>query len=115
MTAVVPILFLLTLVVLFAMSLSLMWKNMSDINKPIKRKRSFNHPEMDGIVNEGDELLVIKFSPEVDETGTVDIQFTPDSQLEDNFLKKSLELRIDELEDDDEEDEGDGDVPALLK
>ena len=69
---------------------------------------------MDGIVNEGDELLVIKFSPEVDETGTVDIQFTQDAQLEDSFLKKSLELRMEELEDDDE-DEGDGDIPALLK
>ena len=30
------------------------------------------------------------------------------------FLKKSLELRMEELEDDDE-DEGDGDIPALLK
>tara|TARA_B100000941_G_C28499996_1_gene553488 strand:- start:315 stop:662 length:348 start_codon:yes stop_codon:yes gene_type:complete len=115
MTAAVPILFLLTLVGLFGMSLSLMWKNMSDINKPIKRKKITNHPEIDGVVKEGDELLVIKFSPEVDETGTVDVQFTPDAQLEDRFLKKSLELRIEELEDEDDEDEGDGDVPALLK
>ena len=40
--------------------------------------------------------MTINFIPEVD------LQFTPDEQFNDLFLKKSLEKRMEELEDDGE-------------
>ena len=111
--ALVPILFLLSIAVLFIMALNLMYRNLTSINSmlnsPVEVKR--RHPEMTE-VKTGDELLVVKFKPEVDAEGTVDLQFIPDRALEDRMLNKALENRIAELEDEDDDD--DGDIPARL-
>ena len=111
--ALVPILFLLSIAVLFIMAVNLMYRNLTSINamlnNPVEVKR--RHPEMTE-VKTGDELLVVKFKPEVDAEGTVDLQFTPDRALEDRMLNKALENRIAELEDEDDDD--DGDIPARL-
>lgn len=72
---------------------ALMWKNIYDINQ--SRKIKSLHPELSE-TKDGDELMVINFVPEVD------LQFTPDEQFNDLFLKKSLEKRMEELEDDGE-------------
>ena len=72
---------------------ALMWKNIYDINQPRKMKPF--HPELSE-TKDGDELMTINFIPEVD------LQFTPDEQFNDLFLKKSLEKRMEELEDDGE-------------
>ena len=45
------------------------------------------------------------FKPDWEE-GEVDIKFTPDSQFNDIILSKSLQKRIDEIDDDD----SDGDI-----
>ena len=71
-------------------------------------KVRLSHPELDE-VEEGDELLVVKFKPEADSEGTVDLKFTPDAKFNDIFLKKSLEKRLEELENEDEDDD-DGDI-----
>ena len=47
--------------------------------------------------------MVVKFKPEIDAEGMLDIKFTPDEQFNDLFLKKSLEKRIDELDDDEDD------------
>ena len=72
---------------------ALMWKNIYDINH--SRKTKSLHPELSE-TKDGDELMTINFIPEVD------LQFTPDEQFNDLFLKKSLEKRMEELEDDGE-------------
>tara|TARA_B100001778_G_C18599282_1_gene636384 strand:- start:2517 stop:2816 length:300 start_codon:yes stop_codon:yes gene_type:complete len=90
---------------------ALIFRNLSDINK-LQSKPRRRHPELEEI-KEGDELLVVKFNPDWEE-GEVDIKFTPDNNFTDKVLDKSLQKRIQELEDDDE-DEGDGDVPAIIR
>ena len=55
----------------------------------------------------------MKFKPEIDAEGMLDIKFTPDDEFSDRFLSKSLNERLDELEDD--EDDDDGDVPAVVR
>jgi|TARA_B100001996_G_scaffold179296_1_gene136928 hypothetical protein len=87
-----------------------MYRNLSDIYKMNMGtpKVRLSHPELDE-VEEGDELLVVKFKPEVDSEGTVDLKFTPDAKFNDMFLKKSLEKRLEELEED-EDDDDDGDI-----
>ena len=57
------------------------------------------HPEMSE-VKQGDELMVVNFTP--------DEEFSKKVQQSDNFLQKSLQERIDEIEDpwDDEDDDG---------
>ena len=79
---------------------ALMWKNIYDINQPRKVKPL--HPELSE-TKDGDELMVVKFKPEIDAEGMLDIKFTPDEQFNDLFLKKSLEKRIDELDDDEDD------------
>lgn len=100
----------LAMVYLLGMSLYLMYRNLSDIYKMNMGtpKVRLSHPELDE-VEEGDELLVVKFKPEVDSEGTVDLKFTPDAKFNDIFLKKSLEKRLEELENEDEDDD-DGDI-----
>ena len=61
------------------------------------------HPELSE-TKDGDELMTINFIPEVD------LQFTPDEQFNDLFLKKSLEKRMEELEDD-----GDDNTPTAIR
>ena len=105
------ILILLTMVYLLGMALYLMYRNLSDIykmNMGTPKMRNLSHPELDE-VEDGDELLVVKFKPEVDSEGTVDLKFTPDAKFNDMFLKKSLEKRLEELEED-EDDDDDGDI-----
>ena len=103
---------------------ALMFKNISDISKmrmdPIRRPR-FKHPELQE-VEDGDELLVVKFKPEIDEAGTVDLHFTPDEEFNDkvkrsdNYLQQSLQSRIEEINDPwYEDDDDDGDVPAVVR
>ena len=79
-----------------------MWKLMSstldDFKKPIKKKSL--HPELSD-VNNGDELMVVKFESDFEE-GTIDLKFTPDNKFNDTFLKKSFEKRMKEIEDEKE-------------
>ena len=113
MSPLISIMIVLAMVYLLGMSLYLMYRNLSDIYKMNMGtpKVRLSHPELDE-VEEGDELLVVKFKPELDAEGTVDLQFTPDRALEDRMLNKALENRIAELEDEDDDD--DGDIPARL-
>ena len=66
------------------------------------RKRTVTksiHPEMSD-VRQGDELMVVNFTP--------DDEFLKRVEQSDNFLQKSLQERIDEIEDpwDDDDDDG---------
>jgi len=110
MSPLISIMIVLAMVYLLGMSLYLMYRNLSDIYKMNMGtpKVRLSHPELDE-VEEGDELLVVKFKPEVDSEGTVDLKFTPDAKFNDIFLKKSLEKRLEELENEDEDDD-DGDI-----
>ena len=112
MSSILPIIYLLSLVSLLVVALRMMWFSVNQINdmmnKPFKRR----HPELEDVKN-GDELMVVKFKPEIDAEGMLDIQFTPDDEFSDRFLSKSLNNRLDELEED--EDDDDGDVPAVVR
>ena len=81
------------------------WSMMSspakDFNYDV-RKRTVTksiHPEMSD-VRQGDELMVVNFTP--------DDEFLKRVEQSDNFLQKSLQERIDEIEDpwDDDDDDG---------
>ena len=81
------------------------WSMMSspakDFNYDV-RKRTVTksiHPEMSD-VRQGDELMVVNFTP--------DDEFLKRLEQSDNFLQKSLQERIDEIEDpwDDDDDDG---------
>ena len=110
---VLPILYLLSMVFLLVVALRLMWFNANQINKmlnnPVEVNPRLQHPELDGVKN-GDELMVVKFKPEIDSVGDLDIQFTPDEGFSDLFLSKSLNKRLDELDEDEDEDDDDGDI-----
>ncbi len=97
-----PMLYLLSMVFLLVVALRLMWFNVSQINKmlnnPVEVNPRLQHPELDGVKN-GDELMVV-----------IDIQFTPDEGFSDLFLSKSLNKRLDELDEDEDEDDDDGDI-----
>ena len=109
MTILLSLIFIATMLSLTGAAFALIFKNLSDINKLNKpRKIKFSHPELEG-VKQGDELLVVKFKQELDTEGTIDIQFTPDNEFTDKILEKSLQKRLDELSDDD--DDGDVLVP----
>ena len=99
--------YLICLVVLLGVTLTFMWKNMKSINKmlnnPMNVKSKLPHPELKD-VQTGDELLVVDFKPDIRREGAVDIVFTPDKEFQDLYLKKSLEKRIEEI--DDEDDDG---------
>ena len=99
------------------------WGEYGDVTKPLPKTQnplgSFSidkmtvtkkpHPEMEDVQN-GDELLVIKF----DEPDQIDrSRFKLDSPELHNLgdpLHKSLQDRIEELNEDDEDDDDDGDV-----
>ncbi len=102
MTILIPLIFIAIMLSLTGAAFALIFKNISDINKLERKPR--RHPELDD-VKEGDELLVVKFKSDWEE-GEVDIKFTPDSQFNDIILSKSLQKRIDEIDDDD----SDGDI-----
>ena len=111
--AVLPVLYLLAMVSLLVVALRLMWFNVNQINKMLNNSVEVNprlqHPELENVKN-GDELMVVKFKPEIDAVGDLDIQFTPDEGFSDRFLSKSLNKRLDELEEDEDEDDDDGDI-----
>ena len=111
MVNLLSLIFIAIMLCLTGAAFALIFRNLSDINK-LQSKPRRRHPELEEI-KEGDELLVVKFNPDWEE-GEVDIKFTPDNDLTDKVLDKSLQKRIQELEDDDE-DEGDGDVPAIVR
>tara|TARA_B100001057_G_scaffold492072_1_gene583681 strand:- start:830 stop:1168 length:339 start_codon:yes stop_codon:yes gene_type:complete len=97
--------YLICLVVLLGVTLTFMWKNMKSINKmlnnPMNVKSKLPHPELKD-VQTGDELLVVDFKPDIRREGAVDIVFTPDKEFQDLYLKKSLEKRIEEIDDEDD-------------
>ena len=111
MVNLLSLIFIAIMLCLTGAAFALIFRNLSDINK-LQSKPRRRHPELEEI-KEVDELLVVKFNPDWEE-GEVDIKFTPDNNFTDKVLDKSLQKRIQELEDDDE-DEGDGDVPAIIR
>ena len=112
MSSILPIIYLLSLVSLLVVALRMMWLNVNQINNMMNKPFKRMHPELEDVKN-GDELMVVKFKPEIDAEGMLDIQFTPDDEFSDRFLSKSLNNRLDELEED--EDDDDGDVPAVVR
>ena len=101
MNPLFDIIFTATWLVLLVSAIRLMsqgW-NMEPPKPP--KKRFQEHPEMSE-VQEGDELLVVNFTP--------DKEFTDRVKESDSFLSECLMDRIDELNDpsyDDEDDDGD--------
>ena len=103
------IIYLIMFVMLFAATFAYMFRMMGsvlvDVNKPKQ------HPELQG-VEPGDQLLGVKFTgyqelslDEVEKYPMVSAQRDHESME----LYRDLQDRIDELDD---EDEGDGDIPA---
>ena len=91
------IIFILTSLILGVAAVMLIWRNMMDINKLNRPKRTIQdlHPELEN-VQPGDELMTVNFGEEKED---------------EDPLYKSLKDRIDELNDeDDEDDDDDGDV-----
>ena len=103
------IIFVVTWIVLLIYAVRLIsngWSAASDLGsgKFIETSRTVTrppHPEMME-VKPGDELMVVKFTP--------DDEFT--DKVVDGMLQKSLKDRIEELDDDDD-DEGGALVPAV--
>tara|TARA_B100000965_G_scaffold105061_1_gene86624 strand:+ start:5050 stop:5391 length:342 start_codon:yes stop_codon:yes gene_type:complete len=113
MTPLISLLFIAVMLCLTGAAFALIFKNLSDINKLQSKPKRRRHPELEEI-NEGDELLVVKFSPDWEE-GEVDIKFTPDNDFTDKVLDKSLQKRIQQLNDPwDDEDDDDGDIIARV-
>ena len=93
------IIFIVTSLILGVTAVMLIWRNVVDINKLNKSKRTIQdlHPELEN-VQPGDELMTVNFGEE---------------QEDEDPLYKSLKDRINELneeDDDEEEDDDDGDV-----
>ena len=109
MSAILPTIYLLSLVSLLVVALRMMWFNVNQINKMMNEPVKTRHPELEN-VKDGDELMVVKFKPEIDAEEMLDIQFTPDDEFSDCFLSKSLNNRLDELDEDEDEDDDDGDI-----
>ena len=80
---------------------SMMSSSTKDFNYDVKKRKVTKsiHPEMSE-VKQGDELMVVNFTP--------DDEFTKRVQQSDNFLQKSLQDRIDEIEDPWDNDDDDG-------
>ena len=92
------IIFIITSLILGVAAVMLIWRNMMDINKLNRPKRTIQdlHPELEN-VQPGDELMTVNFGEEKED---------------EDPLYKSLKDRIDELNDEDDEDDDvdDGDV-----
>lgn len=115
MTAIGFTLFGLASFALAGAAFALMWKNLSDINKPIKvyvndqdiKKPNplgdNKHPEIAEIGGD-DELLVVNFpKPERDPLNT---------SLQERIQELNVDPWFDDEEDDDDDD---GDVPAVVR
>ena len=112
MNDVSVVIYLILFVMLFAATFAYMFRLMGSTLDSFN-KASIGHPELQG-VKPGDELLGVKFKgyeelslDEVEKYPMVSAQRT----IEDIEIHRDLQDRINELEDDDE-DEGDGDIPA---
>ena len=93
------IIFIITSLILGVAAVMLIWRNVVDINKLNKPKRTIQdlHPELEN-VQPGDELMTVNFGEE---------------QEDEDPLYKSLKDRINELneeDDDDDDEDDDGDV-----
>ena len=97
------VIFIVTSLILGVAAVMLIWRNMMDINKLNKPKRTIQdlHPELEN-VQPGDELMTVNFGEENEE---------------EDPLYKSLKDRINELneEDDDEEDDDDDDGDVIVR
>ena len=104
------ILFVTTWVILLILAVRLIargWSAATDLGagKFVESSRTVTrppHPEM-AEIKPGDELLVVKFTP--------DEEFN--DKVLDGMLQKSLQDRIDEIDDDDDDDDGGSLVPAV--
>ena len=93
------VIFIVTSLILGVAAVMLIWRNMMDINKLNKPKRTIQdlHPELEN-VQPGDELMTVNFGEEKED---------------EDPLYKSLKDRINELneeDDDDDDEDDDGDV-----
>ncbi len=93
------IIFIITSLILGVAAVMLIWRNVVDINKLNKPKRTIQdlHPELEN-VQPGDELMTVNFGEEKED---------------EDPLYKSLKDRINELneeDDDDDDEDDDGDV-----
>ena len=96
------VIFIITSLILGVAAVMLIWRNMMDINKLNKPKRTIQdlHPELEN-VQPGDELMTVNFGEEKEE---------------EDPLYKSLKDRINELnEEDDEEDDDDDDGDVIVR
>ena len=97
------VIFIVTSLILGVAAVMLIWRNMMDINKLNKPKRTIQdlHPELEN-VQPGDELMTVNFGEENEE---------------EDPLYKSLKDRINELneEDDDDEDDDDDDGDVIVR
>ena len=95
------IIFIITSLILGVAAVMLIWRNMMDINKLNKPKRTIQdlHPELEN-VQPGDELMTLNFGEENEE---------------EDPLYKSLKDRINELNDEDDEDDDDDDGDVIVR
>ena len=96
------VIFIVTSLILGVAAVMLIWRNMMDINKLNKPKRTIQdlHPELEN-VQPGDELMTVNFGEENEE---------------EDPLYKSLKDRINELnEEDDDEDDDDDDGDVIVR
>ena len=96
------VIFIITSLILGVAAVMLIWRNMMDINKLNKPKRTIQdlHPELEN-VQPGDELMTVNFGEEKED---------------EDPLYKSLKDRINELnEEDDEEDDDDDDGDVIVR
>ena len=108
MNPITDLIFSISWIVLFAFAIRSIIKGWSMMSSPAKdfnyevQKRMVTksiHPEMSE-VKQGDELMVVNFTP--------DEEFVNRVKESDSYLQKSLQERIDEIDDswDDDEDGG---------
>ena len=95
------IIFILTSLILGVAAVMLIWRNMMDINKLNRPKRTIQdlHPELEN-VQPGDELMTVNFGEEKED---------------EDPLYKSLKDRINELNDEDDEDDDDDDGDVIVR
>ena len=95
------IIFIITSLILGVAAVMLIWRNMMDINKLNRPKRTIQdlHPELEN-AQPGDELMTVNFGEEKED---------------EDPLYKSLKDRIDELNDEDDEDDDDDDGDVIVR
>ena len=95
------VIFIVTSLILGVAAVILIWRNMMDINKLNRPKRTIQdlHPELEN-VQPGDELMTVNFGEEKED---------------EDPLYKSLKDRINELNDEDDEDDDDDDGDVIVR